>query len=253
MIWVARVESSSTVFLPWSRSVFVMPFLSILIFLLLPLSILLILFPILFSVLLPTLSSLTLLAPFLFIVKTWFWLIIFPFLALVPVFPSAILWPRRVWGVAVLFLPLPFTFFLLSLLIMLSLSFIFASLSIIFSITIYFYLLRGVERRPISLFLWFPVCFRFKVILYLQKIRRWADDLGDWLLVFRVVIDCLFFQLFLTSFWHNTVYYLRNCPFADSAHFEELLAHYEELWANYVQVGWLQLDSERSNLEQFAC
>lgn len=153
-----------------------MPFLSILIFLLLPLSILLILFPIVFPVLLPTFPSLTLLAPFLFTVKTWLWLTVFPLLALVPLLPSAILSPRRMRRAAALFLPLPFgLLFFLPLLIMFSLSVVSTRLSIIFSITIYFYLLRGVERRLIPLFLRFLVCFRFKVILYLREIRRWAD------------------------------------------------------------------------------
>jgi hypothetical protein len=149
-----------------------MPFLSILIFLLLSLSILPILFPILFSILLPTFSSLALLTPFLFTVKTWFWLIILPFLSLISIFPSAvILYSRGVRWVATFFLPLKFIFFLF-LLIMFSLSVIFARLSIIFSITIYFYLLRGVKRRLVPLFLRFLVCFRFREILYLRKIRR---------------------------------------------------------------------------------
>jgi hypothetical protein len=149
-----------------------MPFLSILIFLLLSLSILPILFPILFSILLPTFSSLALVTPFLFTVKTWFWLIILPFLSLISIFPSAvILYSRGVRWVATFFLPLKFIFFLF-LLIMFSLSVIFARLSIIFSITIYFYLLRGVKRRLVPLFLRFLVCFRFREILYLRKIRR---------------------------------------------------------------------------------
>jgi len=65
---------------------------------------------------------------------------------------------------------------------MLSVSIVLTRLSIIFSITIYFYLPRGVEGRLVPLFLAILVCLRFMVILSLGGIRRWGDvDLGDWL------------------------------------------------------------------------
>jgi hypothetical protein len=151
-----------------------MPFLSILIFLLLPLSILLIL--------LPTLSSLSLGTLSIFEVLPLLLLIVVPFFPLIPIFPLIIF--SSLWRAALLSFPLPYSFrdYLFFLSIMFSFSIVSTRLSIIFSITIYFYLLRGVEGRLIPPFLRLLACLHFRVILYLAEIRRWAGVcLGGWL------------------------------------------------------------------------
>lgn len=232
IIFGCQVESSPTIFISRARAILLMPFLSLLIFLLLPLSILLLLLP---------LPCLSLRALSIFAVKSLLLLIVFPSLALVPFFPSTAVFFSLRWPTILPF-PLPFRFLRLlffvlimfplfvvsaqlSIIVFAQLSIIVsAQLSIIFSITIYFYLLGGVEGRLIPLFLGFLAYLRFRVILYLAETRRWADVyLGGWLWVFRV-IDCHLFHLLLASFWHNTVFYLKVRPFADSAHFEELIA-----------------------------
>jgi hypothetical protein len=62
--------------------------------------------------------------------------------------------------------------------------------------------------RDLLAFLWFLWYLGFRLSLYLAVLRRVCGDWGGWLLVFIVVIGCLFFQVFLSRLWHNLVYYL---------------------------------------------